>query len=132
MPIEYQDMVNHINNSRYAIGLQQLHYDGRLRNAAFYHAKDMAERNYFSHWTPEGWSVTTRLEGWSWPSWMSHGEVIACGSGSAWDAFQQWMNSPGHRAQLHNGYYNAIGVAHYHTWWAGCNGHHWVVVVGRR
>lgn len=124
-----QEMIDHINNSRYAIGQGQLHTDGRLYNAAFYHAKDMAERHYFSHYTPEGWSPQLRAQGWGWHSGV--GEVIACGNYDPWATFQQWMNSQGHRQTLHTGWYNAIGVAHYYKAGSPC-GHYWVAVVGRR
>jgi uncharacterized protein YkwD len=119
------EMFNHITWKRGEWGLNGVGWDDRLYRAAFYHAKDMAERNYLSHYTPEGWSVAMRVNGQGF--YGAHGEVIAT-SYDPWQVFNWWMNSTGHRNILMNGYYNCIGVAHYYAY--GRN--RWCVVLGRR
>ena len=41
------------------------------------------------------------------------GENIAAGYASPQAVMNGWMNSPGHRSNILNGSFNAIGVGHY-------------------
>lgn len=51
-----------VNMEREKNGLAQLTADSALREVASVHAKDMLEKGYFSHYTPEGLSPFDRLE----------------------------------------------------------------------
>lgn len=50
-----------INSSRARFGVGDLAMDGALRNVARAHSKDMGDRNYFAHNTPEGKSPFDRM-----------------------------------------------------------------------
>jgi hypothetical protein len=99
-----------------------------LQQAAFNHARDMATRNYFSHYTPEGWSPDIRVQGLGYNG--SVGENIYCGSGNPGDAVGAWMNSDGHRANILNPGFTKVGIAHYYDPNSWCK-HYWVMVLGR-
>lgn len=99
-----------------------------LQQAAFNHARDMAERGYFSHVSPEGWGPGLRLEGLGYRN--AWAENIYCGSERAGDALAGWMNSAGHRQNILNPGFSKVGIAHYFNPTSPC-GHYWVMVLGR-
>jgi uncharacterized protein YkwD len=92
--------------------------DSRLANAARKHSQDMAARDYFSHTTPNGVTPWDRImgEGYCSPWCAAMAENIAWrgGSGSwaptARQVVDQWMASPGHRANILNPNLREIGV----------------------
>lgn len=55
------ELVDRINEERLQVGLQPLRSNYYLELAAQRHAKDMAERGYFSHYAPEGVSYIDRI-----------------------------------------------------------------------
>lgn len=91
---------------------QKLIRDERADVAAWGHSKDMCDRSYFSHTSPDGKSAGNRLtkQGVRWRTW---GENIFYGTGSlanAQSAFKTWWNSPGHKANMMNPKFTKIGV----------------------
>ncbi len=106
-----------INVERDKVGLRAIRNDARIRKVAQARSRDMVERDYFDHQDPDG--------RWPWDhlnsadiEWYSAGEIIALNmtspiSAAASTAIDQWMNSPGHKAQIlsdgHN--YAGVGVA---------------------
>jgi len=85
-----------------------------LRCAARAHSKDMAERDYFNHYSPEGEGPTERFQkaGWSGRRW---GENIVAGGGSADGQFDMWMNSPGHCSNIMDPNFTQVGIGYYST-----------------
>ena len=108
------DLVEATNRARAEYGLAPLWVNDTLMNSAATHARDMATRNYFSHWTPEGWDAATRIYGWGYRRGAGIGENIAAGQSSPWDVVQSWLASPGHRANLLNPAFHSLGVGHYY------------------
>jgi uncharacterized protein YkwD len=104
------------NWERRKAGLSDLVLDGRLITAAQGHAQDMAERNYFSHTSPEGWSVYERLRGVHMPFRMA-GENIAWGQSRGWEVMNDWMNSDGHRSNIMNISFGRMGVGVWNYRW---------------
>lgn len=80
-----------------------------LRCAARRHSQDMADREYFSHYTPEGESPAHRLDdaGYTGTTW---GENIARNPSTAQQVVDGWMNSPGHCANIMRAQFEEIGV----------------------
>jgi uncharacterized protein YkwD len=101
------------NAARASAGAGTLILDTRLTAFAHAHARDMAERNYFSHTTPEGKTFAQRLQD-AGLSGFSAGENIA-GNSSAQGAVQAWLNSPGHRQNMLNASFRRLGVGVYRT-----------------
>ena len=108
------DLVSAMNQARRDNGVRELRADDRLLNSSGTHARDMAMRNYFSHDTPEGWGVGLRIHGWGYPHLAGVVENIAGGQRDAWEVVRAWLASPGHRANLLNPRYNAVGAGHYY------------------
>lgn len=125
-----QEMVDMINQTRYANGLGQVWFDDVLGNAAGAHARDMAQRNYLSHDTPEGWSAHFRARGWGWPDFLPFGEIIGSASEPG-QMLQQWLNSPMHRGQILDGRYRQIGIGHFYNEYSGLK-NYWCVQFGAR
>lgn len=56
-----QKMFELVNNEREKQGISLLVFDNRLRDLARQHGRDMFERGYFSHYTPEGLNPFDRI-----------------------------------------------------------------------
>lgn len=96
------------NVERVRHGCPELRVDDRLTAAAQGHSEDMAERNYFSHESPEGEGPGERARAEGYPWWS--GENIARGYRTAAAVVDGWMDSEGHRANILNCDSVAIGV----------------------
>lgn len=68
----------------------------------------------FSHTRPNGSSFSTALKEQG-ASYRAAGENIAYGQRSAEQVMEGWMNSSGHRANILNAQYTAIGVGVYRS-----------------
>lgn len=97
-----------VNEVRAKAGLQRLRVDERLRAAARGHCKDMARRDFCAHNNPDGVTPVERMlsAGYSAPG----AENVARGQESPRVVMDAWLNSPGHRANLLNPQFTAIGV----------------------
>lgn len=100
-----------INNYRAQYGRGPLRLTKTLGAAAEHHSVDMASRNYFSHTLSGGvtWSQNIANHGYTYNTYKA--ENIAAGSSASTQTFNQWKNSSGHRANMLNGNFKAIGIA---------------------
>jgi len=96
------------NQERAKAGCGPLRVDQRLVKAARAHSADMAAKGYFSHTSPSGETPWDRMKKAGYPA--SGGENIAMGYPTAEAVMKGWMNSSGHRANILNCGYKAIGV----------------------
>jgi uncharacterized protein YkwD len=105
-----EDLVTELaNDERVAAGCEeQLRTDERLRTAARGHSQDMADHDYFSHTGLDGSSPSDRARRAGYPGGV--GENIAAGYRTPEDVMRGWMDSDGHRANLLECEYVAIGV----------------------
>ena len=90
-----RQIIERTNRERERHGLPKLAVDGRLMKSARRHTAWMARSMVLQHTS------------------AAVGENIAQGQGSATEAVQDWMNSPGHRANILSSSYSRIGVAAY-------------------
>ena len=104
-----------VNDVRAEHGLAKLGKDRRLQRAAVAHARDMVERGYFAHATPEGERVSDRLRDSGYitgrVAWRV-GETLAWGRNAKSTpaaTVRAWMRSASHRRIL-LGRYGEIGV----------------------
>ncbi|KQX49855.1 MULTISPECIES: CAP domain-containing protein [unclassified Streptomyces] len=104
-----QDVVALANAEREKAGCGPLRAENHLRTAAQAHADDMAARDYYEHDTPEGRDAGDRMSGagYAWSTW---GENIHRGPKTPELAMEDWMESPGHRANILNCSFKDIGV----------------------
>ncbi len=114
-----QQIIDLVNVERAKVGLSALAYEERLAIAARCHANDMATDNYFTHNSNDGTQPDNsdgtppdkRIEkaGYVWRAW---GENIAAGQTSAQEVMHDWMNSPGHKANILDANFTEIGIGH--------------------
>jgi uncharacterized protein YkwD len=101
-----------------------------LFSAAARHSRDMAQRNYFDHVTPEGTRIAQRAsaEGYNW---RSVAENIAGGDTDVDSVVSGWRASSGHCSAMLDPKYTEVGVACVQrsgTKW----GTYWTMVLGKR
>ena len=104
-----------INAERQPQGLQPYNLQSQLQAAARAHSTDMACNNFLSHTGSDGSSVRDRIarQGYSW-SWAGE-NIYATGNTSSsapQQAFDWWMNSAPHRANLLSPNYIDIGLGY--------------------
>ncbi len=104
-----------VNAQRASDGLTALARGGSLQRTATGHSKDMVRRRFFSHSSPSGSTLLTRVRRTGYlrraRRW-SLGEALAYGRGdvTASTLFRALMASPSHRAVLRDGRYRQLGV----------------------
>jgi uncharacterized protein YkwD len=104
------------NRERRRRGLSPLRASRALRTAAGRHARDMVRRNYFSHVSPDGRTLTDRVAatGYTRGGSFALGENILFNGArlpSPRDLMRQWLASPGHRANILRGTWREVGLA---------------------
>lgn len=105
-------------------------WNDQLTTAATGHSKDMAERNYFEHASPEGRGVSQRASA-SQYNWKSVGENLAAGDTTVNDVVRGWMQSPDHCTNIMEPAFADMGVACMQR--PGTQyGTYWTMVLGRR
>ena len=115
------EVVRLTNAERAKEGLAPLATYDALTRAAAIRAPEIVE--LFSHTRPDGTACFTALDetGASQGAY-TYGENIAAGNATPAATVEQWMNSPGHRANIMNPDYTHIGVgyaaggAYRHCW----------------
>jgi len=103
-----QEMFKKVNTERAKAGVQLLSYEDNLQKVARAHSKDMFERGYFSHYTPEGLSPFDRMSA-AGIEFAFAGENLALAPDTDL-AMQGLMNSPGHRKNILSPNFNKIGI----------------------
>jgi hypothetical protein len=104
------DIIALTNDERGKLGLSPLRANGQLMVAAQRKGEDMLAKGYWAHVAPDGkqpWAFI-REAGYSYER---AGENLAKDFTDSTSAVRAWMNSPGHRANIVNIYYQEIGVA---------------------
>lgn len=103
-----QAMLNLVNKARADAGMGPLKFDTTLQKVARLKAQDMVNKNYFSHQSPTYGSPFDMMKQFG-VTFNTAGENIA-GNQTVNAAFNAWMNSPGHKANILNSKYNYTGI----------------------
>lgn len=103
-----QPMLALVDQVRARAGCGGLRWDARLASAAAGHSADMVQRRYFDHASPDGETPWDRAHAAGYPD--PSAENIAAGSPTFDATMLQWMNSPGHRANILNCKFVAMGI----------------------
>lgn len=103
-------LVDETNASRETYNFSPLKTNPLLEAAATDKARDMAEKGYFAHTSPDG------VAPWYWLELVGYkflyaGENLAVNFVDSSDVTQAWMNSPLHRENILNGNFTEIGIA---------------------
>ena len=104
------EVVELVNEERAKAGLSALTVHTGAASAAQVRAKEL--ETSFSHTRPDGSNFSTALKE-AGVNYSGAGENIAYGQQSPQAVMEQWMNSAGHRANILNPDFTAIGVGHY-------------------
>lgn len=109
-----REMLSIINADRRAAGLPALSFDTSLATVAKSHSREMAEKHYFSHTSPEGLSPFDRLR-WAGILYQSAGENLGMDNGTDRTAILEaievaMLHSPEHRANLLRPTFTHVGI----------------------
>lgn len=103
-------IISETNKQREANGLKVLKENNILNQAALAKAKDMFEKQYFEHVSPIGVGPDSLVKKYGY-DYILVGENLILGTFSGdKEAVDDWMNSPGHKANILNARYTEIGV----------------------
>jgi uncharacterized protein YkwD len=103
------------NAARANNGLKPLCADPLLTKAARSHSREMIKKDYFSHSSYDGESVSQRLKRFGYRRSV-YSENIAGGSGTfakPGSTFRRWMNSSGHKSNIVDRRFRPVGVGIY-------------------
>lgn len=103
-----QALLDLVNRARSDAGVGPLKFDAELMRIARIKAKEMVDKNYFSHDSPTYGSPIDMMKQFG-ISFRTAGENIA-GNRTVQGAFNAWMNSEGHRRNILNGKFNYTGI----------------------
>jgi uncharacterized protein YkwD len=106
-------VVELINNERASRGLYAYRVQSQLRAAARVHAADMACNHFTGHTGSDGSNVRDRVarQGYSW-SWIGENYMV---STDPVRAFNWWMNSAPHTANILSPNYTEFGVGYVYS-----------------
>jgi hypothetical protein len=106
-----------VNVYRETLGILPYELDPRLIQAARRHAKEMIDKDYFSHESPteghKSFGDRAALAGYKGAA----GENIAFGPRTGEKAFWMWFDSPGHHQNMANPSASALGVGKWNNHW---------------
>ncbi|RKO68230.1 CAP domain-containing protein [Desulfofundulus salinus] len=108
LTVDEQQMVQLVNQERVRYGLAPLKVNMELVKVARLKAKDMVEKDYFSHTSPT-YGSPFEMMGQFGITYRYAGENLA-GAPTVEIAHKSLMNSPGHRANILNADFKEIGI----------------------
>ena len=104
------------NKERTANGLKPYIMDSTLMELAMIRAAEMKGIKNMTHTRPNG-DPGNRIIYDAWGIVLRTGENIARGQGTAEEVVVQWMNSPGHRANILEKSFNRMGAGECDGYW---------------
>jgi uncharacterized protein YkwD len=115
-PSAVEQVVLLVNQARASAGCGPVRINAQLTAAAQAHSDDMAANGYFSHTSQDGRTFDERIRAAGYTGGFL-GENIAQGQRGAGAVHDAWMSSPGHRRNILDCNYDAIGMGlHAGTW----------------
>ncbi|MFN7182297.1 MAG: CAP domain-containing protein, partial [Planctomycetota bacterium] len=105
------------NKHRRSLGLNELQTDEKMRMAARKHSEHMAKVNQLAHEDIGDGTLSSRCAA---EGTRCIGENVAKGMTSGAQAVQAWLKSPGHKANIENSRYTAIGCGFAKPFWWTC------------
>ena len=95
-----------VNEERRKVGVAPLTLSAELQSAAAIRAEEITRK--YSHTRPDGTKCSTVIPNGKY----TMGENIAAGNNTSAKVVKQWMNSPGHRANILRSDYTELGVGY--------------------
>ncbi|MDN4605882.1 S-layer homology domain-containing protein [Sporosarcina highlanderae] len=106
-----QDNFKYLNEEREKHGLKPLKLNLELSKISQMKAKEMYDKNYFSHRSPTYGSPSEMMRSFGHKG--GYAENIAMNYRSGQEAVQGWMMSPGHRENILDEYVDTISIGVY-------------------
>lgn len=137
-PGDGADFINEVltltNNERQKANLPALTLNRNLSRAAQIQSEDLGDNDFFAHTSPTGTTLADRLRSGGYNRYATAGENIAAGQLTAQQVVDEWMASPGHRANILDEDFTELGVGYYFL--ANDTGdvnynHYWTQTFGR-
>ncbi len=103
-------VITKVNEDRLAAGLSELKVDSDLTLAAQAKARDMSEKDYFAHYSPDGekpWDFIDRTK----YKYLYVAENLAIDFTNAESVHKALMNSPSHKKNILSSKYEDLGIA---------------------
>ncbi len=113
-----KDMLAYINNARvegrqcgseYYPPASYVVWNDLLADAAMKHSEDMADNDFYAHFSSDGSDHSKRLTDAGY-RWRACGENIHLGVNSSREAVESWLKSPGHCANIMRSVFTEIGA----------------------
>jgi len=104
-------VISETNLQRTNNGLPVLAENAKLSEAAAAKAIDMFKNQYFEHVSPAGVDPGKLVQNFGYDYIVAGENLILGNFNSEQEMVQDWMNSPGHRANILNSRYSEIGMA---------------------
>ena len=122
-----EQVVALVNQHRVSIGLAPLAADADLRRCARGHSRHMRGdvHGFVAHVNPEGHGPADRIRLCGVAGAVMTGENAAGGPGTAFNVFNGWMASPGHRANIEEPAWRRTGVGYQAGPPGDRYGHYW-------
>lgn len=98
------------NRERATAGAKPLAWSDGLAQVALKHSQDMVARDFFDHTNPDGLSPFDRMKAAGIRYGAAAENIAMNHSPDGEQVITQWMNSPGHRANLLSGSYGHMGL----------------------
>ncbi len=108
--VSKSSLLSLINQKRAEAGLNSLSEDPKLNQAAYMKAKDMLEKDYFAHTSPDGKGLAYWLAQVNY-SYKYAGENLGADFLSSVELLNAWLASPSHRANVMSPNYQKTGIA---------------------
>ena len=105
------ELLRLVNDHRLKLGLSPLNPAPLLGDAARAHCRDMIDRRFFAHASPDGLTPAERLS-LANVDWSSVGENIAAGYSTPQAVFDAWLASPEHRANMESDAFTLAGAGY--------------------
>ena len=111
-----QEFIRLVNGKRRSAGCPELIWDRKVARVAMNHSADMASRNFFDHTNPDGKGPFGRLKE-ARVDFSGAAENIAVGPKTGREAFDTWMQSPGHRKNMLDSRFTRHGLGRVKDRW---------------
>lgn len=93
-----------------------LKWNDKLYASSLEHAKDMANNNFFSHFSRSGQDVGDRVQKFNY-DWILIGENLGKGQKNFDEVLASWKSSKNHCEILMNPMMKEVAVANYRNYW---------------
>lgn len=117
-----------VNQARQREGLGLVRHNQVLEDEATQYACELIQYDFFDHVNPvTGTTLSDRADNFDY-KYLAIGENLAAGQPTPQEAFDDWMNSEGHRANILNPHFTELGIG---IRTGGSFGIYWVQEFGR-